>query len=53
MNAINKTITAANYNDLKTIRETKEAMKGKPVIVVIMLANRLSQPNLKKMPTLL
>jgi beta-glucosidase len=33
-----KTITAANYNDLKTIRETKEAMKGKPVIVVINLS---------------
>jgi beta-glucosidase len=33
-----KIITAANYNDLKTIRETKEAMKGKPVIVVIMMA---------------
>ncbi|MDB5143301.1 MAG: bglX 2, partial [Mucilaginibacter sp.] len=33
-----KTITAANYNDLKTIRETKAAMKGKPVIVVMMLS---------------
>ena len=33
-----KTITAGNYNDLKTIRETKAAMKGKPVIVVITLA---------------
>lgn len=33
-----KTITAANYNDLKTIRETKEAMKGKPVIVIINLS---------------
>lgn len=33
-----KTITAANYNDLKTIRETKAAMKGKPVIVVINLS---------------
>lgn len=33
-----KTITAANYNDLKTIRETKEAMKGKPVIVVMNLS---------------
>ena len=33
-----KTITAANYNDLKTIRETKAAMKGKPVIVVITLS---------------
>jgi beta-glucosidase len=32
-----KTITAPNYNDLKTIRETKVAMKGKPVIVVITL----------------
>jgi len=30
-----KTITAGNYNDLKTIRETKEAMKGKPVVVVM------------------
>jgi len=30
-----KTITAGNYNDLKTIRETKAAMKGKPVIVVL------------------
>ncbi|MGZ3944974.1 MAG: glycoside hydrolase family 3 C-terminal domain-containing protein, partial [Mucilaginibacter sp.] len=33
-----KTITAANYNDLKTIQETKAAMKGKPVIVVINLS---------------
>jgi beta-glucosidase len=33
-----KTITAGNYNDLKTIRETKAAMKGKPVIVVITLS---------------
>ncbi len=33
-----KTITAANYNDLKTIRETKAAMKGKPVIVVMTLS---------------
>jgi beta-glucosidase len=32
-----KSITAANYNDLKTIRETKAAMHGKPVIVVITL----------------
>jgi beta-glucosidase len=30
-----KTITAGNYNDLKTIRETKAAMKGKPVVVVL------------------
>jgi beta-glucosidase len=33
-----KTITAANYQDLKTIRETKAAMKGKPVIVVMTLS---------------
>jgi len=33
-----KTITAGNYNDLKTIRETKAAMNGKPVIVVITLS---------------
>jgi beta-glucosidase len=33
-----KTITAGNYADLNTIRETKAAMKGKPVIVVITLA---------------
>ncbi len=33
-----KTIVAANYNDLKTIRETRAAMKGKPVIVVITLS---------------
>lgn len=32
-----KRITAANFNDLKTIKETKAAMKGKPVIVVITL----------------
>ncbi len=30
-----KTITAANYNDLKTILETKKAMNGKPVIVIL------------------
>ncbi len=33
-----KTITAANYNDLKTIRETKAVMKGKPVIVIMTLS---------------
>ena len=33
-----KTITAGNYNDLKTIRETKAAMNGKPVIVVMVLS---------------
>ncbi|MDB5017118.1 MAG: bglX 2 [Mucilaginibacter sp.] len=33
-----KAITAANYNDLKTIEETKTAMKGKPVIVAITLS---------------
>jgi len=32
-----KNITAANYNDLKTIEETKKAVNGKPVIVVITL----------------
>ena len=30
-----KTTTAANYNDLKTVLETKAAMKGKPVIVIL------------------
>jgi beta-glucosidase len=33
-----KSITAANLNDLKTIEETKKAMKGKPVIVAINLS---------------
>jgi len=33
-----KSITAANYQDLKTIEETKKAMNGKPVIVAITLA---------------
>jgi len=33
-----KSITAANYNDLKTIEDTKKAMNGKPVIVAITLA---------------
>jgi beta-glucosidase len=33
-----KSITAGNYNDLKTIRDTKAAMKGKPVIVSITLS---------------
>ena len=32
-----KSITAANYNDLKTIEETKAAMNGKPVIVAVTL----------------
>jgi len=32
-----KSITAANFNDLKTIKDTKAAMGGKPVIVVITL----------------
>src|SRR6201996_1568115 len=32
-----KSITAANYNDLKTVEETKKAMNGKPVIVAITL----------------
>jgi len=33
-----KTITAGNYADLKTIRETKAAMKGKPVVVVLTMS---------------
>ena len=33
-----KSITAANYNDLKTIEDTKKAMNGKPVIVAITLS---------------
>ncbi len=33
-----KSITAANFNDLKTIQETKKAMNGKPVIVAITLS---------------
>jgi len=33
-----KTITAGNYNDLKTIRETKVVMKDKPVIVVLTMS---------------
>ncbi|HEY4323747.1 MAG TPA: glycoside hydrolase family 3 N-terminal domain-containing protein [Mucilaginibacter sp.] len=33
-----KSITAANYADLKTIQETKKAMNGKPVIVAITLS---------------
>ncbi len=34
-----KTITAANNSDLKTILDTKAAMKGKPVIVSLELTN--------------
>ncbi|MGI4020754.1 MAG: glycoside hydrolase family 3 N-terminal domain-containing protein [Janthinobacterium lividum] len=34
----NKTITALNNQDLKTIKETRLAMKGKPVIVVFSLS---------------
>ncbi len=34
-----KTITAANYSDLKSILETKAAMAGKPVIVSMALSN--------------
>ena len=33
-----KSITAGNLQDLKTIEETKAAMKGKPVIVVVNLS---------------
>lgn len=33
-----KSITAANYQDLKTIEDTKKAMNGKPVIVAITLS---------------
>ena len=33
-----KVVTAGNLQDLKTIRETKAAMKGKPVIVVLTLS---------------
>ncbi len=33
-----KNNTAANFQDLKTIRETQAAMKGKPVIVVLTLS---------------
>lgn len=32
-----KSITAANFTDLKTIRDTRAVMKGKPVIVAITL----------------
>jgi beta-glucosidase len=35
----NKTITAANNTDLKTILETKAAMAGKPVVVSMALSN--------------
>ncbi len=34
-----KTITAANYPDLKTILDTKAVMNGKPVIVCLALSN--------------
>ncbi|RYE07566.1 MAG: hypothetical protein EOP44_03245, partial [Sphingobacteriaceae bacterium] len=34
----NKTVTASNFNDLKTVLETKAAMKGKPVVVVMTLS---------------
>jgi beta-glucosidase len=34
-----KTITASNTSDLKIILDTKDAMKGKPVIVSIALSN--------------
>lgn len=34
----NKSVTASNYNDLKTVLETKAAMKGKPVVVVMTLS---------------
>lgn len=33
-----KTVTASNYSDLKSILETKAAMKGKPVIVSLTLS---------------
>lgn len=33
-----KTITAGNFNDLKTVRETREKMKDKPVVVIITLS---------------
>lgn len=34
-----KRVTAANYKELQTILDTKAAMKGKPVIVSLSLAN--------------
>ena len=34
-----KTVTASNSTDLKSILDTKAAMKGKPVVVVMALSN--------------
>ncbi len=34
-----KTVTAHNHTDLKLIRDTQAAMKGKPVVVVLKLSN--------------
>ena len=34
-----KSITTGNFQDLKTIQETKESMKGKPVVIVL-IANK-------------
>ncbi|PSL02656.1 glycoside hydrolase family 3 protein [Cecembia rubra] len=37
----NKTITAANFEELKTLLETKKLMKGKPVITIVETGNPL------------
>ena len=34
-----KTVTAHNHTDLKLIRDTEAAMKGKPVVVVLKMSN--------------
>ena len=34
-----KTVTAHNHTDLKLIRDTRAAMKGKPVVVVLKMSN--------------
>jgi beta-glucosidase len=43
-----KSITAANLQDLKTIQETKAAMNGKPVIVVVTVSKPMIFAELEK-----
>jgi beta-glucosidase len=35
----NKTVTADNHTDLKLIMDTKKAMRGKPVVVILKMSN--------------
>ncbi len=43
-----KSISAGNFKDIKTIQDTKEAMKGKPVIVILTLSRPVIPADFEK-----